>query len=80
MPSDLVIDPQLLGVPIFPTERTEEDARQEADAWLANMADSNNEEWIQDPADTESSPLTSLATNTRTAQGGIYKGCKCISH
>lgn len=81
MPSDLVIDPQLLAASaIYPAEGAEEDALQEADAWLANMTDNNDNEWIQNLADTEPSPLTSLATDTRTAQGGIYKGCKCPSH
>lgn len=35
---------------------------------------------MHDTVETVGSPLTSLATDTRTAKGTVYKGCKCPSH
>ena len=52
----------------------------DADAWLANLADNYAGEQMHDVVETTKSPATSLATDTRTAQGNIYKGCKCPEH
>lgn len=52
---------------------------QEADTWLEDMVNNNND-WLHDLAEVEPSPLTSMATDTCTALGKIYKGCKCPSH
>jgi hypothetical protein len=53
---------------------------QETDDWLNNMLGDNGNEWIYDTAEVEPSPITSLATDTRTALGRIYKGCHCPEH
>jgi len=54
-------------------------AMQDADTWLDNMV-SNDSEWIYNSAEAAPSPPTSMATDTRTALGKIYKGCRCPSH
>ncbi|KAJ6436485.1 hypothetical protein O9K51_10967 [Purpureocillium lavendulum] len=53
---------------------------QDADAWLQTMAVDNDGNRLNDPANNEPSPITSLATDTRTAQGQIFKACKCPEH
>lgn len=53
---------------------------QDADARLQSMANHNDNEWPFAPTETEPSPITSLATDTRTTQRQIYKGCKCPDH
>ncbi len=94
-PFDLAIDPQLLtiqeqppvtgsgensqGPPsVYPLDGIDQATLREADAWLENLAN-NTTIWIGDPEE-EPSPPTSMATDTRTAQGTIYKGCKCPEH
>jgi hypothetical protein len=63
---------------LYPLDEIEgEFNTQDADAWLANLDVDN---WLHDAMETTRSPPTSLATDTRTAQGFIYKGCKCPSH
>jgi hypothetical protein len=52
----------------------------DADAWLANLADNFTGEQLHNVVETTRSPATSLATDTRTAQGNVYKGCKCPEH
>lgn len=52
----------------------------DADAWLANLATNDANDWLHDTVETTGSPPTSLATDTRTAQGNIWKGCRCPSH
>lgn len=90
---DPTIDPQLGTVEeSFPTQISEENqpisyttegiegaVMQEADTWLEDMVNNNND-WLHDLAEVQPSPLTSMATDTRTALGKIYKGCKCPSH
>ena len=44
------------------------------------MFNNEDDEWIPDMAGAEPSPLTSMATDPRTALGRIFKGCKCPSH
>ncbi|KAJ9137654.1 Endonuclease/exonuclease/phosphatase [Pleurostoma richardsiae] len=84
-PLDLAIDPQLLAMDnqpstsAYPMDETERAAMQEADEWLENMAN-NADDWLNNPEVEEPSPPTSMATDTRTAQGTIYKGCKCPEH
>jgi hypothetical protein len=53
---------------------------QNADFWLSNMFDEEGGEWVPDIADTESSPLTSVASEPDTAGGKIFRGCKCDAH
>ena len=58
---------------------------EDADAWLANVASDDADVWLPDAADTgaeenEPSPPTSMATETQTAQGKIYKACRCPQH
>jgi len=53
---------------------------QDADNWLDNIASNNDGEWIRNTVETAPSPPTSMATDTRTALGKIYKGCKCPLH
>jgi hypothetical protein len=55
-------------------------ATQDADTWLDNMINNNGSEWIHNAAEVAPSPPTSMATDTRTALGAIYKGCKCPTH
>jgi hypothetical protein len=54
-------------------------ATQDADAWLDNMID-NGSRWINNTAEVAPSPPTSMATDTHTALGKIYKACRCLSH
>ena len=53
---------------------------QDANTWLDNMVNNNDSAWVQNAVETAPSPPTSIATDTRTALGKIYKGCKCPSH
>lgn len=53
---------------------------QDAEAWLDNMFNDNDNGWIPDTAHAESSPLTSMATGSHTAAGRIFQGCKCPAH
>jgi hypothetical protein len=54
---------------------------QEADDWLAHLADNHDNNWLSTiPEIPEPSPATSLATGTLTAQGSVYKGCRCPEH
>jgi hypothetical protein len=70
--------PQLSTEPInVPNEAFE---MQDADDWLDNMFNDNDNVWIPDTAHAESSPLTSMATEPHTAVGRIFKGCKCTAH
>lgn len=61
-------------------EDLEEAALQDADAWLQEMANNNDNEWPFHLTPDEASPITSMATDTRTARGTIFKGCRCTSH
>ena len=55
--------------------------QQEADDWLANLADGHDNDWLGAmPEIPEPSPLTSNATDTRAAEGRLYKGCRCREH
>jgi hypothetical protein len=67
-------------LPVYSMDETERVAMQEADAWLENMANTVDEWMTRPEEDEEPSPLTSMATETRTAQGTIYKGCRCPEH
>ena len=70
-------------VSVYPDLGLDGILRQEADEWLANLTDNHDNNWlstISEVPEVEASPLTSVATDTRTAQGGIYKGCRCLSH
>lgn len=73
-------EPQPTAYPLNGLSGFDEAAMQDADAWLQSMANHNDNEWPFAPTETEPSPITSLATDTRTAQGQIYKGCKCPDH
>lgn len=53
---------------------------QETDDWLNNMLGDNGNEWIYNTAEVEPSLITSLATDTHTALGRIYKGCYCLEY
>jgi hypothetical protein len=61
-------------------EMDEEFNIHDADAWLASLEGDVTNEWLQGTVETARSPPTSLATDTRTALGHIYKGCRCPSH
>lgn len=52
---------------------------QGADDWLDNMFDIDAE-WLPQIEEDETSIPTSKATETRVAQGVVYKGCKCPEH
>jgi hypothetical protein len=51
----------------------------DADDWLNNMEDDTTE-GQHGMSESTMSPPTSLATDTRAAQGTIYKGCRCPQH
>jgi len=58
---------------------------EDADAWLANIPHDDADGWLPEAAETdaeenEPSPPTSMATETQTAQGTIYKACRCPQH
>uniref|UniRef100_A0A8H7K2N2 RNase H type-1 domain-containing protein n=1 Tax=Bionectria ochroleuca TaxID=29856 RepID=A0A8H7K2N2_BIOOC len=58
---------------------------QEADRWLADLDDTNDGNWLNtitgsNQGESGASPLTSVATDPRTAQGALYKPCNCPSH
>ncbi|QKX57721.1 uncharacterized protein TRUGW13939_04840 [Talaromyces rugulosus] len=83
-----LIDPRILSQPegsqLQPSTGQLDEAEgtftlQDADDWL-NDVFGVNDELVNNIADTEPSPPTSMATDTRTALGRIYKGCKCPSH
>lgn len=44
------------------------------------MISNDTIDWPLKMLESEVSPPTSLATDTRTAQGVIYKGCRCPQH
>ena len=93
---ELLIDPQLLtGEPLSPAQIARDELSdpspypegglegavlQEADLWLDNLANDSANAWLQAPEEDEPSPPTSMATDTRTAHGTIYKGCRCPEH
>lgn len=68
--------------PELPLDTFGEFNEADADEWLANLADVT-ENWPHDPphdpGTVESFP-TSMATNTRTANGNIYRSCRCPEH
>lgn len=67
----------------YPIGEDESAVLQEADAWLESLINSNDDnasEWVQDQGGDEISPPTTMVTDTHTAQGTIYKGCKCPEH
>jgi hypothetical protein len=92
---DPLIDPQIQAESLSFTQALEEDqpqpfsypldgiegtfTTQDADNWLDNMAN-NEDAWIHNTIEVAPSPPTSMATDTRTAKGNIYKGCNCPSH
>jgi len=53
---------------------------QDADAWLSNMFDEEDSEWMPEMADAEASPLTSVASEPDAAGGKIFRSCKCAAH
>ncbi|KAK4075525.1 hypothetical protein Purlil1_12650 [Purpureocillium lilacinum] len=70
-------------LPTYPSDGLygdEEAAMQDADAWLQTMAVDNGGNRLNDPANNEPSPITSIVPDTRTAQGQIFKACKCPEH
>ena len=93
---DLVIDPRLIteepSPPVqiaedsplqpylYPEEGLEGVAIDEADSWLGNLANDNANEWLRNIEGDEPSPPTSMATDTRTAGGRLFKGCRCPSY
>jgi hypothetical protein len=55
-----------------------DEAMQQADDWLNEMSNVFDFEWLQQ--ETGPSPLTSIATDPRTAAGRVYKSCRCPTH
>lgn len=53
---------------------------QDADAWLNNIFDDEDSEWMPEMADVEVSPPTSAASEPDAADGKIFKSCKCAAH
>lgn len=76
VPPEVAVTQQYL----YPLEGIQgESNTNEADEWLAGLADNDSEDLPHD-LETAGSPPTSLATNTHTAQGNIYKSCRCPEH
>ena len=50
------------------------------DAWLADLERNEANGRLHDTIEVAASPPTSMATDTRTAQGNIFKGCRCPAH
>ena len=50
---------------------------QEANDWLDDMTDTD---WLYDMEQIGPSPVTSMVTDTRNAEGGIFKSCQCPDH
>ena len=55
-------------------------ATQDADTWLDNMINNNDNEWMRNTTEVAPSPPTSMATDSRIARGDIWRGCTCQSH
>jgi hypothetical protein len=53
---------------------------QDANTWLDNMINNDDSEWMRDTTEDAPSPITSMATNTRTANGHLWSACTCPSH
>jgi hypothetical protein len=69
------------GSTLYPPDNIEgEFTINDADAWLTNMISNDTTDWPLEMLETEISTTTSLATDTRAAQGIIYKGCRCPQH
>jgi hypothetical protein len=64
----------------MPDKVEEEFSSDDADLWLANLARNDTDDLQYNIVGTAISPPTSLAMDTRTAQGRIYKGCRCPHH
>jgi hypothetical protein len=67
----------------YPGGEDEYAAMQKADAWLESLVYSNDRdmsEWVPDQEVDDVLPPTTMVTETHTAQGGVYKGCKCPDH
>jgi len=50
------------------------------DAWLNNIFDEEDGEWMPEMADAEASPPTSGASEPDAAGGKIFRSCKCATH
>jgi hypothetical protein len=50
---------------------------QDANTWLNNMFNDEDNTWIPDTAHDESSPATSVADEPHSATGKVFKRCKC---
>jgi hypothetical protein len=55
-------------------------AQQNPDAWLETLTNDMVNAWNQEAVDEPISTPVSLATNPQTAQGSIYRGCRCLEH
>jgi hypothetical protein len=53
---------------------------QDADAWLNNMFNDEDSEWMPEMADAEASPPTSVASEPDAAGGKLFRSCKCAAH
>lgn len=65
---------------IYPQEPLEDAANQDTDVWLQDTHDMQEDETSEGRVSPGPSTLTSLATDARTAQGQIFKGCHCRYH
>ena len=64
----------------LPLTDTTGEAMQQADDWLNEMSNILDMEWPQQGEETGPSPLTSIATDPRTATRRVYKACRCPEH
>ena len=55
-------------------------ATRDADAWLDNMFNGEDNEWLPMETNEMPSPITSAASEPDVVGGKIFKGCKCPEH
>ena len=64
----------------LPLTEISSEAIQQADEWLNELSNVFDFEWPQQGEGTGPSPLTSIATDPRTATGKVYRSCRCEEH
>ena len=70
--------PQISAYPLDVLEGTS--GTRDADAWLDNMFNNDDNEWLPDMADDIPSPMTLGGLGAQRNSGEDLKGCKCAAH
>lgn len=82
-PGDVPEEEQLQPVEYPSVDIGEDDpVMLDADTWLDNLAEDIDAQWLQLVTENQPapSPPTSLATDPRTANGTIFRACRCPEH